>query len=140
MNKYDDIINLKRPISVKRSPMSIDNRAAQFAPFSALTGYKEAVKEIERITDNKKILSDGIKEIINEKLIYIKKNLKSVRDVTITYFVKDMKKSGGKYINVTGEVKKVDSDNFYVYMQNGSIIAFDDISNIDSEVFNYLEM
>ena len=74
MSKYDDIINLERPISKKRMPMSIENRAAQFAPFSALTGYEDAVKETARITDSKKILSEGIKEIINEKINYIKNN------------------------------------------------------------------
>ena len=71
MSKYDDIINMERPQS-KREKMSIENRAAQFAPFSALTGYNEAVRETARITDSKKILSEGIKEIINEKLNYIK--------------------------------------------------------------------
>lgn len=140
MNKYDDIINLKRPISRKRTPMSIENRAAQFAPFSALTGYNEVVRETARITDNKKMLSEGIKEIINEKLNYIKNNLGRISEVTITYFVKDKNKSGGKYVVTAGEVKKVDSNKQSIYMKNGIIISFNDISNIDGEVFNYLEM
>lgn len=140
MSKYDDIINLERPVSKKRKPMSIQNRAAQFAPFSALTGYNEAVKETARITDNKKVLSDGIKEIINEKLNYIKKNMKSVGEITITYFIKDTKKSGGKYVTITDYIKKIDTDDGLVYMLGGYIISFDDISNIDSCVFNYLEM
>ena len=140
MSKYDDIINLERPISKKHIPMSIENRAAQFAPFSALTGYNEAVRETARITDNKKVLSEGIKEIINDKLNYIKNNIKSVGEVTITYFLKDKKKSGGKYVNVTGFVKKIDTNNMLVYMQNGVVISFDDISNMDSEIFNCLEM
>lgn len=140
MSKYDDIINLERPISKKHIPMSIENRAAQFAPFSALTGYNEAVKETARITDSKKVLSEGIKEVINEKLNYIKNNIKSIGDVTITYFLKDKKKSGGKYVNVTGLVKKIDTNNLLVYMVNGTIISFDDISNIDSEIFNFMEI
>ena len=140
MNKYDDIINLERPISKKRVPMSMENRAAQFAPFSALSGYSEAVKETARITDSKKALSEGIKEIINEKLNYIKNNIKNIGEVTITYFVKDQKKSGGKYVGVTGSVKNIDRDNFLVYMMNGTVISFNDISNIDGEIFNYFEM
>lgn len=140
MSKYDDIINLERPRPKKHIPMTIENRAAQFAPFSALTGYNEAVRETARITDSKKILSEGIKEIINEKLNYIKNNIKRIDEVTITYFLKDKKKSGGKYVNVTGIVKKIDINNLLVYMRNGEEISFDDISNIDSEIFNYLEM
>ena len=140
MSKYDDIIDLERPRSKKHIPMTIENRAAQFAPFSALTGYNEAVRETARITDGKKILSEGIKEIINEKLNYIKNNIKRIDEVTITYFLKDKKKSGGKYVNVTGIVKKIDINNLLVYMRNGEEISFDDISNIDSEIFNYLEM
>ncbi len=140
MSKYDDIINLERPISKKHIPMSVENRAAQFAPFSALTGYNEAVRETARITDNKKVLSEGIKEIINAKLNYIKNNIKGMDEVAITYFLKDKKKSGGKYVRVTGFVKKIDTNNMLVYMQNGVVISFDDISNIDSEIFNCLEM
>ena len=140
MSKYDDIINLERPISKKRTPMSIESRAAQFAPFSALTGYGESVKETARLTDNKKILSDGIKEVINEKINYIKNNLKSIGEVQITYFIKDKKKSGGKYTTITGLVKKIDINNCLIYMVNGTIISFDNISNIDNPMFDYLDM
>ena len=140
MSEYDDIINLERPISKKRTPMSIESRAAQFAPFSALTGYSEAVKETARLTDNKKILSDGIKEVINEKINYIKNNLKSIGEVQITYFINDKKKSGGKYTTITGLVKKIDINNCLIYMVNGTIISFDNISNIDNSMFDYLDM
>ena len=60
--------------------------------------------------------------------------------MTIIYFLKDDKKSGGKYVNVTDFVKKIDTNNMLVYMRNGTIISFDDISNIDGEIFNYFEM
>lgn len=140
MSKYDDIINLERPISKKRMPMSIENRAAQFAPFSALTGYEDAVKETARITDSKKILSEGIKEIINEKINYIKNNLKTIGEVNITYFLKDKKKTGGKYTTITDLVKKIDINNCLIYLRRGTIISFDDISNIDNPIFDYLGM
>lgn len=140
MSKYDDIINLERPISKKRMPMSIENRAAQFAPFSALTGYEDAVKETARITDSKKILSEGIKEIINEKINYIKNNLKTIVEVKITYFLKDKKKTGGKYTTITDLVKKIDINNCLIYLSCGTIISFDDISNIDNPIFDYLGM
>ena len=138
MSKYDDIINLERPISKRRQTMSKEIRAAQFAPFSALTGYSEAIKETARLTDKKRELSDGLKEIISDKLNYIKNNIKNVGDVSITYFVRDTKKSGGKYITITSKVKKIELG--YIYMKNGHVISFDDICDVSSEIFDYLEM
>lgn len=136
MSKYDDIINLERPIS-KRCKMSLENRAAQFAPFSALSGYNEACREVERITDNKKILSDGVLDIINEKLNYIKSNISSNLEVSIKYFLKDKKKNGGSYIEIGGYVKKIDNNFCKVYFKDGTIINFDDILSIDIKDFYF---
>ena len=128
MNKYDDIINLSRPKS-KRPSMSIEARAAQFAPFSALTGYENAIKETSRITDKKKEITEGLKEIINEKLNYIKNNKYSGK-IKITYFVKDKMKSGGKYITEEIKVKKIDSFNNKIICNNKEIL-FNDILDIE---------
>ena len=127
MSKYDDIINLKRPVS-RRMPMSITNRAAQFAPFSALTGYDEAIKETSRITSEKHELSDGKIEIINNKLNEIKN--KGIKRVKITYFVKDDKKDGGEYITEEVDIKKIDIYNEKLVCLKLSI-SFDDILEID---------
>ena len=127
MSKYDDIINLKRPES-RHMPMSITNRAAQFAPFSALTGYDEAIKETSRVTSEKQELSDGKIEIINDKLNYIKRN--NIKRVKITYFVKDKSKSGGEYITEEVEIKKIDSYNEKLVCLKRSI-SLDDILEID---------
>ena len=127
MSKYDDIINLKRPVS-RRMPMSITNRAAQFAPFSALTGYDEAIKETSRITSEKHELSDCKIEIINKKLNEIKNN--GIRRVKITYFVKDDKKDGGEYITEEVDIKKIDIYNEKLVCLKVSI-SFDDILEID---------
>ena len=127
MSKYDDIINLKRPVS-RRMPMSITNRAAQFAPFSALTGYDEAIKETSRITSEKHELSDGKIEIINNKLNEIKNN--GIKRVKITYFVKDKSKSGGEYITEEVDIKKIDIYNEKLVCLKLSI-SFDDILEID---------
>ena len=134
MSKYDDIINLDRPKS-RRTAMSIENRAAQFAPFSALSGYNEACREVERITDNKKILSDGVLDIINEKLNYIKSNISSNLEVNIKYFLKDKKKNGGSYIEIRGYVKKIDVNSEMLYFKDGTIVKFNDILSIDIEDF-----
>lgn len=127
MSKYDDIINLKRPES-RHIPMSITNRAAQFAPFSALTGYDEAIRETSRITSEKHELSDGKIEIINNKLNEIKSN--GIKKAKITYFVKDKFKSGGEYITEEVEIKKIDSYNEKLVCLKLSI-SFDDILEID---------
>ena len=127
MSKYDDIINLKRPVS-RRMPMSITNRAAQFAPFSALTGYDEAIKETSRITSEKHELSEGKIEIINNKLNEIKNN--GIRRVKITYFVKDKSKSGGEYVTEEVDIKKIDIYNEKLVCLKLSI-SFDDILEID---------
>lgn len=127
MSKYDDIINLKRPAS-RRMPMSITNRAAQFAPFSALTGYDEAIKETSRITSEKHELSDGKIEIINNKLNEIKNS--GIKRVKITYFVKDKSKSGGEYITEEVDIKKIDIYNEKLVCLKRSI-SFDDILEID---------
>lgn len=128
--KYDDIINLDRPLS-KYPKMSKEMRAAQFAPFAALTGYEEAVKEMARLTDNKRNLCDGMLEIIGSKLYYIKENIMNINEVKIKYFVKDKKKSGGKYLIKVGYVKKVDDVYNKLYFKDGVVIFFEDIIEIE---------
>ena len=100
MGNYDDIINLPHHISKKHPRLSIEQRAAQFAPFAALTGYDEKVKETARLTEEK--------VIINNKLQKIKNNITNKPKATITYFVPDLKKPGGKYVTVIDNVKKID--------------------------------
>lgn len=131
MNKYDDIINLEHYVSKKRVPMSMENRAAQFAPFSALTGYSAAVKEKARLTENKKKLTDEEVEIINNKLNMCINHLDN--EVIITYFVKDIKKSGGKYLKYRGFIKKIDIYNRRLILDNKTNILFDDILDIESD-------
>lgn len=131
MSKYDDIINLKHPTSIKHPRMSIYKRSAQFAPFAALTGYSDAVKETARITNNKKELSNEEKLILSEKLKYIDKNLLNKEEVTITYFVPDKKKKGGKYIVKKGTPRKIDLYNRQIIFTNKSKIPIDDIIKVD---------
>ena len=128
MSRYDDIINLSRPKS-NRPSMSIDARAAQFAPFSALTGYNEAIVEVGRFTTSKRELSEGLKENINEKLRYIKENCFS-DTVSISYFVKDKTKSGGEYITKIIKIKKIDVYNKRLIFDNEEVL-FDDILEIE---------
>ena len=109
-DKYDDIINLPHHESKKHPRMSLDARSAQFAPFAALTGYDEAIKETARQTDKRIEINEELKRILNEKLQLIKKEIHTKPKIIVTYFVSDSKKEGGKYITITGNVIKIDEN------------------------------
>ena len=130
MNKYKDIINLPHHVSKNHPRMSLNNRSAQFAPFSALTGYSEKIKETARITDKKIELDEGLKTVISNRLQIIKENIKSVPQVTITYFIKDQRKSGGSYKTIITNIKKIDEVNKIFILTNNEKIQIDDIINI----------
>lgn len=137
MNKdnYDDIINLPHYEPKGHPRMSMESRAAQFAPFAALTGYEDAVKETARITDKRIEIDEGLKIIINNKLQVILDNIKYKPKVTFTYFVYDKKKSGGKYINVTGNISKIDKINNNVILTDKTRIPINEIINITGYLF-----
>lgn len=140
MNKnYDDIINLPHHVSKKKPQMSIEQRSAQFAPFAALTGYDDAVKETARRTDRRIELEERQKEILNNKLLYVLENIDSKPEITFTYFVPDNKKSGGKYIDKTGIVRKIDMIEQYIQFIDKSKININDIIEIKSELFIEIE-
>ena len=127
IHNYDDIINMPRHISSKHPQMKIIDRAAQFAPFAALTGHKESINEASRITDSKKELDENQKEILNNKLNYILLNLDKLFEIKITYFQADLKKSGGKYVTVLASIKKIDEYNKVLVLNNGKKIKIDDL-------------
>lgn len=102
---YDDIINLPHPTSQKHPRMPRTTRAAQFAPFAALTGYNEAIRETSRLTDEQLDLDDTMKASLNEKLLLIKDRLPDQPEISITFFVPDTKKAGGAYKTTTGYIK-----------------------------------
>ena len=124
---YDDIINLPRHVSNKHPHMSIHDRAAQFAPFAALTGHSEAVGEAGRYVEEKIDLGeDAIKEI-QDALNYIQEHISQSPHVTITYFVDDGRKQGGRYVTETVRVKKIDDLEKSIYLNSGTIVNFEDI-------------
>ena len=131
MSDYEDIINLERPISKKHGKMSIGDRAAQFAPFAALTGFGAVIKETARLTDSKIELDEEEKQILNQKLQIIKSKLTEMSFITLTYFEKDLLKEGGKYINLTGNIKKIDEYNQEIVMTDGTKIRIEDIIEIN---------
>lgn len=131
--KYSDIINLPHPNPQNHIRMSISARAAQFAPFAALTGHSDAITETARITDKKLELDESIKEAINQKLMTLKTNLKKCSIVTITFFCPDKKKAGGRYISSTGYIKKFLFLDQKILMSNSDKIITNDIVKIQYE-------
>lgn len=134
MKKFEDIINLSRPISKKRIPMPRINRAAQFAPFSALKGYEESIEETARTTQEKIELDEYQKYLINDKLLILKDNIKNNIKISVVYFKKDKTKKGGSYIKHIGIVKDIDKYNFILKMKEGININIKDIVKLDIEI------
>lgn len=129
-DNYEDIIDLSHHVSPTRNKMSMIDRAAQFSPFAALTGHDAAIKETARLTEQKTELDENEKTILNEKLQMIAEKIKEHPEVTITYFQPDCRKTGGKYVEVTGFVKKIDEYERCVRMQDGKKISIDEIYEI----------
>ena len=127
---YDDILHGRRPVSQKHPPMSRADRAAQFSPFAALTGYKAAVKETARLTQGKIELSDEEKESIDRVLQALYANLQDQPPVIVTYFLPDQKKDGGAYVTVTGALKRIDLLERRLIFTDGTLIPIDAISQL----------
>lgn len=138
MSKYDDIIDLPRPAS-KHPKLGDDSRAAQFSPFAALVGYDEQVKETARLTDRRIEIDDGLREILNNKLNYIADNIHDNPIVSITYFVEDKKKDGGKYKTKEGVIKRIDVVNQEVIFTDKFKVHMKDILSISSDIFKNIE-
>ena len=107
-HRYDDIIDLPHHVSRKHPQMPLLDRAAQFAPFAALTGHEAAIKETARLTEEEIELDENSKELLDLRLQQLQEHLSEQPSVTVTYFKPDEKKDGGSYETVTGKVKKVD--------------------------------
>lgn len=135
MNSYEDIINLPHHVSDKRPQMSLRDRAAQFAPFAALTGHDEAIKETARLTDERIELDENTLAILNEKIQIILDNLDMEPVVTVTYFKPDNKKTGGAYIDHTGVVKRIDDFEKTIIFTDKISIPIEDVLEIKSSVF-----
>ncbi|SHO54141.1 hypothetical protein [Anaerocolumna xylanovorans] len=132
---YDDIINLPHHVSATRPHMSAIDRAAQFSPFAALTGYDTAIKETARLTDERVKLDEYMKDVLNDRLQIIADQMKEHPEISITYFEPDEKKNGGAYVTAISTVKKIDEYERVVIMTDGAIIPIDEIISIDGQIF-----
>lgn len=129
---YEDILYLPHHRSGHRAPMSMIDRAAQFSPFAALTGYEAIIEETGRITDARTELTETEKSRLNEKLQRIADGIAAQPKISVTVFRPDAYKSGGAYIKITGFLKKVDSAERGLLLTDGTWIPVDDIYDIDA--------
>lgn len=131
---YDDIIDLPHHVSERHPQMPMYNRAAQFAPFAALTGHNAAITEVARLTEAEQELSESDAEVLNRKLAYLH-SLDEKPTISVTYFVPDDMKEGGSYHTATGIVKSVETDKGVLQFENGTGILVIRIKDIDGECF-----
>ena len=131
---YDDIINLPHHQSDRRPHMSLYDRAAQFAPFSALTGHDDAIKETARLTDKKLELDDYDQMLLNNKMNFILNRINDQPEITVTYFIPDSAKAGGMYLDFAGNIKKIDAVQRVICFADKTEISIDDIIDIKSEI------
>lgn len=133
MKKYDKIITLPHHVSSKRSPMTRINRAAQFSPFAALTGYEDAVYETARLTDAKIELTEDSRAELDRKQQRLMELIVKHPSVTVTFFVPDERKVGGSYRTITAPLRGIDPVERVLCLNDGSRIPLDDILDLQSE-------
>ena len=139
MSRYDDIINLPHHVSKTRKPMSMINRAAQFAPFTALTGHDEAIAETARQTTPRQILSSDEQEILSKNLAYVIDHIGEHLNLTFTYFIPDILKDGGRYATITGVIRRYDELERTVILETNEILLIDNILSISGGMIEKLQ-
>lgn len=128
-HNYDDIIQCSRPRS-RRIGMSNYDRAAQFSPFAALTGFEAAIEETSRLTDDRIELDEGGRQLLDEQMGAVLEALPRQPKVEITWFSYDERKAGGAYIRTTGHVKKVDLYNRKIILTDGQTIPLGEVFSV----------
>lgn len=135
MGEYDDLIYLPHPVSRKHPPMSAMDRAAQFSPFSALTGYEAVLREAGRLTDSRAELSEYSRDILDQKQKILLDAAPTYPEITITYFIPDRRKQGGAYGTLKGNLKKIDLDRRVIILLDRTEVSLDDVADIQCELF-----
>lgn len=133
--QYDDILHLPRPVSPNRKRMSIVDRAAQFSPFAALTGYDAVIRETGRLTDRQFELDESEKLRLDDQLRMLAAVQEGHPKITVTYFIPDERKTGGAYERITGRLRKVDAYEKALILTDGTFLYFSRIRELRGEIF-----
>lgn len=129
-HRYDDIIGSERPLS-RKAKMSVHDRAAQFSPFAALTGFDAAIEETARLTDNRMELDEGGKQLLDEQMNAVLEVIHTRPLTEILWFRYDERKAGGSYVTTTGHVKKIDGYTGKILMTDGQIIPLGEVFSVE---------
>ncbi len=132
---YENIIDLPHHVSNKRPQMSMSDRAAQFSPFAALTGYDAAIKETGRLTGERLDLDEDAKAALDIKQAFLIEMIEEQPEVSITFFRPDVRKSGGEYVTVAGRLKQFNESERMLVLTDGTKIPLGDIADIQSHLF-----
>ena len=136
--RYDDMLDLPHHVSPTRRRMSPMERAAQFAPFAALTGYGDAIDEAARLTMRQVELGEAEREELDRKLRVVKDRLHERPVLSITYFVPDPRKAGGRYDVYAGAARRIVPETYSLEFEGGRVIDIDDIIDIEGALFDSL--
>ena len=127
ISEYEDMIALPHHVSASHPQMALTDRAAQFSPFAALTGYEDAIDESARLTEEQIELDENAREELDEKLRQIRECGEALPEITVTYFQKDARKDGGAYVTLTGRVKKIDEYARIISFMDGTVVRIENI-------------
>ncbi len=140
IDKYQDIINMPHHVSKNHPQMSRYERSAQFAPFAALSGYEDIIKEEGRLTDNRIEINEEAKFILDRKMQILMNSIDKKPFISVTYFVPDERKSGGEYVSINEYIKKIDVLKQIVVTENGIVVPVIEIVDMQGEIFNNLDL
>lgn len=136
--KYADIINMPHPTSSRHARMSNADRAAQFAPFAALTGYDGVIDETGRLTGERIELTEEMKAVLDQKHQLLLELADRHPEIAVTFFVPDARKEGGMYQTVTGRLKLIDEYERVLILTNGTRIPIDSVHGVECALFGDL--
>lgn len=138
-NPYEDLLNLPHHVSASRPPMPMADRAAQFSPFAALVGYDAAIQETGRLTSRRVEPEEEILRQLNQRFCWLAEHLAQEPEVIFICFRPDERKAGGAYLEIRGQVKKIDELHRTIFLRDGTRLSMDDILELRGEIFHSLE-
>lgn len=139
IDRYEDILHMPHHVSANRPRMSMPDRAAQFSPFAALSGYEAAIQETGRLTDSRIELEPDEAAVLDEKIRLLQKRQEEQPEITLTYFVPDEQKPGGAYVRVTGRVSRIDPQEQRIRMTDGTSVCFQMLRTVEGALFGPYE-
>ena len=135
-HRYDDIIDLPRPVSAAHRPMPRADRAAQFSPFAALSGHGDAIAETARLTDARRELDEQTQAQLHGRIARLARAAGRRPQVRVTWFIPDPRKAGGRYESAEGRVRRVDLDGGWLIFSDGLCLPLADLTALEGPLFD----